>query len=236
MSNANELLLSPANKSRFCSRHPKDLYKNGIQRSSFLPCIQLLQDQFQVIDLNSGTDYRRVPKALSKVYFSSREEADQREFRKIWEAMTESGSITENRQLSIWGRNVTVPLSTHRVARFTFRQLCGSPKSAADYIEICKRFHTIFIEDVPRMGLHQRDLARRFITFIDSVYESKTKLIVSSEVPILQIFRADAKEDKPTEGAMRSLMDDLVSSSSFAGFLSNCSSRLTSPLTGLDDG
>jgi protein AFG1 len=37
------------------SRHPDDLYKNGIQRTSFLPAIDLLKSQFDVTDLDSGT-------------------------------------------------------------------------------------------------------------------------------------------------------------------------------------
>ncbi|KAI3481495.1 hypothetical protein L1887_56042 [Cichorium endivia] len=50
------------------NRHPDELYKNGIQRQSFLPCIDLLKSQFRVTDLNSGTDYRKVPRALSKIF------------------------------------------------------------------------------------------------------------------------------------------------------------------------
>lgn len=37
------------------SRAPDDLYKNGIQRVSFIPCIQLIKDRFVVEDLDSGT-------------------------------------------------------------------------------------------------------------------------------------------------------------------------------------
>jgi len=37
------------------SRHPNDLYKNGIQRSSFIPAIELLKTRFDVTDLDSGT-------------------------------------------------------------------------------------------------------------------------------------------------------------------------------------
>lgn len=37
------------------SRHPDDLYKNGIQRSSFIPAIDILKSQFEVTDLDSGT-------------------------------------------------------------------------------------------------------------------------------------------------------------------------------------
>lgn len=41
-----------------CSRHPDDLYKNGIQRSSFIPCIELIKARFDVTDLDSGTGTR----------------------------------------------------------------------------------------------------------------------------------------------------------------------------------
>jgi protein AFG1 len=193
------------------NRHPDELYKNGIQRQSFLPCIDLLKSQFRVTDLNSGTDYRKVPRALSKVYFDPLDDANTREFDKLFDAATSDphDPVVENRALKIWGRTLHVPQSSQKVARFTFDELCGRPRSAADYIEICNNFGTIFVDAVPKMGLNQRDLARRFITFIDAAYESKTKLLASSEVPILQIFSGDAGKAKPTADQMRALMDDL---------------------------
>lgn len=193
------------------NRHPNDLYKNGIQRQSFLPCIELLNSQFKITDLSSGTDYRKVSRALSKVYFSPLDQANVLEFNKLFEAITNDPNdpLVEDRPLKIWGRTLKVPKSTQKVARFTFDELCGSPKSAADYIEICNNFTTIFVDSVPQMGLHQRDLARRFITFIDAAYENKTKLFASSEVPILQIFSGDSGKEKATKDQMRALMDDL---------------------------
>lgn len=196
------------------NRHPNDLYKNGIQRSSFIPCIELLKTRTIVKDLNSGTDYRKVPRSLSKVYYSSVEESSMREFEKLFGAFTSDPSDPEvdDRQLMVWGRKVKVPTSTSKVARFTFQELCGTPRSAADYIEICRTFPTIFIHDIPKMGLDQREVARRFITFIDAAYESKQKIFLSSEVPILQIFGAGDKGHKgaETSDAMREAMDALV--------------------------
>lgn len=40
------------------NRHPDDLYKNGIQRTSFEPCIELIKRRFDVVDLDSGTGER----------------------------------------------------------------------------------------------------------------------------------------------------------------------------------
>ena len=66
-----------------------------------------------------------------------------------------------NRKLNIWGRTLLVPESTSKVAKFSFQELCGQPLSAADYLEVTKNFATIFLLNVPKMGLGQKDLVRR---------------------------------------------------------------------------
>ena len=114
------------------------------------------------------------------------------------------------------------------VARAVHAAWNGKPLSAADYLEITRSFGTVFLVDVKKMGLGEKDKARRFITFIDGTsrvmvfriirsnvelacYESKTKLFVSSEVPIYQIFSDDPHGKKgEISDHMRSVMDDLV--------------------------
>jgi len=94
---------------------------------------------------------------------------------------------------------------------FTFAELCGRPLGAADYLELTQRFRTLFVTDVPQMGLSEKDKARRFITFIDACYDSKTRLFVSSEVPIFEIFSDDSKAGLPAPASdhMRTIMDEL---------------------------
>ena len=56
-----------------------------------------------------------------------------------------------------------------------------------------------------------RTQARRFILFIDAAYESKTKLLTLSEVPITEVFN-DKKGTSAAEEIthhQRSMMDDL---------------------------
>jgi len=144
------------------SRHPDDLYKNGIQRSSFIPAIDLLKTHFEVTDLDSGTDYRRIPRALSNVYFHPLNEENKLEIGKLFQTLTSGDEIVENRKLDIWGRQLNVPESSKntRIARFQFNDLCGKPLSAADYIEVTKEFSTIFLLDVPSMGMDSKDKVR----------------------------------------------------------------------------
>lgn len=80
--------------------------------------------------------------------------------RKLFDSLAsqDSGGLSINRKLSIWGRELVVPESSQNVARFSFLDLCGKPLSAADYLEITKTFKTVFLEDVPRMGLDEKDM------------------------------------------------------------------------------
>jgi len=201
------------------NRHPDDLYKNGIQRSSFIPAIELLKSRFDVTDLDSGTDYRRIPRALSRVYYHPLNSENDREINKLFTSLTSPDPVIKNRTLQTWGRDLLIPESTSKVAKFKFMDLCGKPYSAADYLEITKTFGTVFLLDVPKMGMDRKDLARRFITFIDACYESKTKLFATSEVPIFQVFSDDQKNDgpQPISDHMRGVMDDLGLSDEIVG-------------------
>lgn len=124
---------------------------------------------------HSLTDYRKRPRALSKVYFDPIDAHNSGEMTKLFESLAGSEPVEEHRPLSVWGRKINVPLSTPHIAQFKFIELCGKPLSAADYLEITKTFKTIFLVDVPQLGLDTKDQARRFILFIDAAYEAKVR-------------------------------------------------------------
>lgn len=156
------------------NRHPDELYKNGIQRESFIPCITLLKTRLLVLNLDSHTDYRKIPRPPSGVYHVPLDNAATSHAEK-WFAFL--GDFKDDpphpAHHQVWGRDVFVPRASGTAAMFTFDELIGRPTSAADYLEMMRWYDAFIVTDVPGMTHKQRDLARRLITFIDAVYESR---------------------------------------------------------------
>ena len=80
------------------------------------------------------------------------------------------------------GRELLVPVSCKGVCWFTFADLCEKEKGAADYASLSEHFHTVILQNIPKLDSARHDRAKRFITLIDELYEHKTRLICSSEV------------------------------------------------------
>ena len=85
-------------------------------------------------------------------------------------------------------RFVVVPRAAKDVAWFTFDQLCGQPLGAADYLALCRRFHTIVLEDIPKLRREQRDAAKRFNIFVDTLYEAHGNLIASADAAPQELY------------------------------------------------
>lgn len=169
---------------------PPDLYRNGLNRSLFLPFIAELEAHMDVLALDARTDYRLEKLVRGKVWHVPADEAADAELDAAWSRIT-LGHEGAPLDLTVKGHKVHVPRAAHGVARFSFAELCGRPLGAADYLRIAHEFHTLIIDHVPVMDFPQRNEAKRFITLIDTLYDNAVKLIVSAEAPPHQLYIAN---------------------------------------------
>jgi cell division protein ZapE len=159
---------------------PWDLYKNGLNRSLFLPFIELIEAKMEVLELESARDYRLDHLTGTPRYFSPLGDTAAAEIRKSWRVLT-GRDEGDPQTLTVKGRALEVPEAAMGVARFDFEDLCSKPLGAADYLAIAHHYHTVIIENVPVLTPARRNEARRFNTLIDALYDRGTGLVVSAE-------------------------------------------------------
>ena len=162
------------------NRAPEDLYKNGINRQLFLPFIDILRERCEVVETAGARDFRLDRMAGAKVWFAPLDDAARAGFELLWSDL-KGGEPEEPAALPVLGRQVRVKRTVGAMARATFHELCGSPLGPQDYLAIARRFHTLFLSDVPTLSPANHHEARRLVTLIDALYEAKTRLVVLAE-------------------------------------------------------
>lgn len=135
------------------NRPPDDLYKNGLQRSNFVPFIQILKDHCDVCNLDSGIDYRlRGQKGKTTYFIKSENKFDPIEpmFKLL---CSKENDVIRARTFTIQGRDVYFRKTCGGVLETNFEELCDRPLGANDYLHLTQFFHTIIIRDVPQLSL-----------------------------------------------------------------------------------
>ena len=167
------------------NRHPRDLYKDGLNREHFLPFIDLVQTELDVIELDGPTDYRmeRIGGLDSwhcPLGDNSTEKVREAFFR-LTDYPPEDAEHVPSAELDVGGgRMLHVPKALKGVAVFSFKRLCEQPRGAPDYLAIAQAYHTLIIVGIPQMGRDMRNEASRFVTLIDALYENRVKLFVTA--------------------------------------------------------
>ncbi len=160
------------------NRPPHDLYKDGLNRQLFLPFIRLLKEHLLIHDMKSDTDFRQNRIAGSKVYFTPLNVTAKQGLDTLWYNL--SDGIEEKHNIYVKGRELTISRYHNGVGRLSFNELCSQPLGPADYLALAGALRVIVIDNIPQMGRQNFNEAKRFITLIDALYETKTRLICSA--------------------------------------------------------
>jgi cell division protein ZapE len=169
---------------------PGQLYRDGLQRSRFLPAIALLERCTEAVNVDAGLDYRLRQLEKAPLYLDSADPlAEDALALRFADIAGESGAA--DCLLTIEGRAIQCRRHGADVVWFDFAAICGGPRSASDYVEVARDFHTVFVSGVPVLDDGQNDPARRFIALVDEFYDRNVKLVLSAAAPAAMLYRGE---------------------------------------------
>ncbi|MEQ8799687.1 MAG: cell division protein ZapE [Salinisphaeraceae bacterium] len=166
---------------------PDDLYAGGLQRERFLPVIDRIREHCDVMELDHGIDYRLRQLERAEIYHHPLD-ADAEDNLAAYFREMAGGSSESNTHLEINDRAVPARRLGSDVVWFSFDDLCRGPRSAEDYCEIARCFHTVLVSGIPVLDNAENDPARRMINLVDEFYDRGVKLIVSAEAAPEDIY------------------------------------------------
>ncbi len=173
---------------------PAELYPNGLQRARFLPAIEILERDLDVVELAGSTDHRRRLLDSLGVYYTPADARAEAQLERFFDAMTKS-SYARDGALEVGGRRIAFRRRAKGVVWFDFAELFEKPRSQLDYLEIAGAYHTVLVSGVKRMAPTQTDVVRRFTWLVDVFYDQHVKLVVSADAQPEDLVAAAGEGD-----------------------------------------
>lgn len=162
------------------NRPPDDLYKDGLNRQLFLPFIERFKSRLDIFELASEQDYRLERLVNAPVYYQPFGPGADQAMNSAWSRYI-CGADERVMEIEVKGRTIKAARTARSAARFSFDELCARALGAADYLALTRQFTTLFIDHIPVMGPEMRNEAKRFVTLIDAIYDTRTKLVCSAD-------------------------------------------------------
>jgi cell division protein ZapE len=159
--------------------HPRELYKGGLNRQLFVPFIELIEEHMDILELEASRDYRLEKLAGKPLYLTPADAQAEAAMDRLWRELS-GGQPGAPLTIEVRGRGLRVPLAAMGLARFTFAELCEAPLGTLDYLALAHHFHTVFLDGIPVLAPERRDVARRFVNLIDTLYDNRVGLVASA--------------------------------------------------------
>ncbi len=162
------------------NQHPDQLYAHGLQRAQFLPAIELIKTNLEVV---AARRRQRLPAADADARGRLSSAPRRRRRSRSGRSFPRRGGGGGNSQdrIEIEGRQILARRVAPGTIWFDFAELCEGPRGTADYIELARRYHTVLVAGVPQFRSDQVESLRRFTWLVDEFYDRQVKLILSAE-------------------------------------------------------
>ena len=168
------------------NRPPDQLYRNGLNRSLFLPFIAMLEQKLRVLHLKGPQDWRQRYATGDTNYLAPLNPETAAKFDLAWQNV-HSGPEQPAIILS-QGRQIDLGICKNTALRSEFDTLCKVALGAADYLKLAQQFDLVFLNNVPILGPKHQDPARRFVMLVDALYEAGAGLIILADAPWTQVI------------------------------------------------
>lgn len=173
------------------SNYPPDgLYPNGLQRSQFLPAIDLLKARLDVINVDSGVDYRQRPLTRADVYLAPNNDSHRAQLERLFDRFAQG--MPQKGELDLFGRRFSPVRRAPGVVWFTFAELCESPRAQMDYLELSKHYPVFIVSEIPLMSAADAAAARRLTWLVDVLYDQRCKLIIMAAAEPQHLYASGA--------------------------------------------
>ena len=182
--------------------HPDDLYKDGLQRADFIPFIELIKNNYAVINIDINTDYRRQTLNQSKTYFTPITDETKKEFNKLFSRFVDETHLTTIK-IKTNSREISFERCSSNILMTDFKKICQDNLSHQDYINIARYFNLIFLNNVPELNEQNKDSCRRFISLIDMLYENNCSIVILAAKPISNLNTNKSLDDEFKRTASR---------------------------------
>lgn len=188
------------------NRPPWEINRSQLQNEEFAPLLDLMHKRSQFVKVDAGVDFRREAalyasgKGGENDLDNSFARMSEDDLRQIWKEESSGCDWTDTSPVILpltLGRELAVENALDELAHFSFSELCDSPLGSDEYSILASKFRLVFISDVvPQMSPDNREIARRFIKLVDALYETGSRIIMRTQVPVSNLFMGKPKSDE----------------------------------------